>query len=55
MAESSDADNQRQSKTDGASEAEVVARRAAIREAAGPFSGLYPAGYLADLREDWPE
>lgn len=30
-------------------------RRAAIRATAGTFSDLYPPGYLADLREDWPE
>lgn len=31
------------------------ARREAIRATAGSFSALYPPGYLAELREDWPE
>ena len=28
-------------------------RRAAIRETAGMFSGLYPPGYLDELRDEW--
>ncbi len=31
------------------------ARRAAIARTSGMFSGMYPAGYLEDLRQDWPE
>ena len=26
-----------------------------VRDRAGNFPGLYPAGQLDDLREDWPE
>lgn len=28
--------------------------RGIVRERAGRYPGLYPAGYLDDLREDWP-
>ena len=30
-------------------------RRAAVEEFAGAFGELYPAGYLDDVRQDWPE
>jgi predicted translin family RNA/ssDNA-binding protein len=29
-------------------------RRAAIEQAAGALTGLYPPGYLEELRGDWP-
>lgn len=29
--------------------------RRSVRDRAGRFPGLYPAGHLDDLREDWPE
>jgi antitoxin component of MazEF toxin-antitoxin module len=28
-------------------------RRAAIKETAGMFNGLYPPGYLDQLRDEW--
>lgn len=31
------------------------ARRAAAEATAGQFSDVFQPGYLADLREDWPE
>jgi hypothetical protein len=34
---------------------EQVRHRIIVRELAGRFSGLYPDGYLADLREEWRE
>ncbi len=37
------------------SEEEVARRRAALDELAGSFSGLYPPGYLDDLRKEWPD
>ena len=30
-------------------------RRRAIQAASGILTGVYPAGYLKKLREDWPE
>lgn len=33
----------------------VAARRAGIAAAAGSFTGVYPPGYLDDLRREWPE
>ncbi|MFT4135871.1 hypothetical protein [Microbacterium sp.] len=35
--------------------AEAARRSAAIDAVAGSFRGLYPAGYLEELREDWAE
>jgi hypothetical protein len=35
-------------------ETEAARRRAAIDTVAGSFAGLYPAGYLDDLRGEWP-
>ena len=37
-----------------ANEAEVTRRRAAIDAVAGSFPGLYPPGYLDELRAEWP-
>lgn len=36
-------------------EARVAARLAAIEATAGALTGSYEPGYLAKLREDWPE
>ena len=30
-------------------------RSAAVQQTAGVLTGTYSAGYLADLRQDWPE
>lgn len=38
-----------------AAEERRAARLRAIEEAAGKYTGMYPDGYLAELREDWPE
>lgn len=38
-----------------AHEAEVERRRAAIERHAGAFTGMYPTGYLEELRKDWPD
>ena len=32
----------------------AVGRRAAIERTSGALTGTYPAGYLEDLRGDWP-
>jgi hypothetical protein len=34
---------------------EVERRRAALRDTSGVLTGVYPPGYLNDLRNDWPE
>lgn len=38
-----------------ANEAEAASLRAAVRANAGSLSGMYPAGYLDELRSEWPE
>lgn len=30
-------------------------RREAVRRTSGALTGAYPEGYLAELRDDWPE
>jgi hypothetical protein len=37
------------------SDTAVEERRAAILRTSGALTGSYPAGYLAELRDDWPE
>ena len=34
---------------------EVAERQAALRSTSGTLTGVYPDGYLGDLRGDWPE
>lgn len=36
-------------------ESDVERRRAAIRRVAGSLTGVYPPGYLEELRKDWPD
>lgn len=36
-------------------ERRVAERRRAIEETSGALAGVYPTGYLEDLRQDWPE
>lgn len=36
-------------------EDEVERHRAAIRATSGALTGVYPPGYLEELRKDWPE
>lgn len=36
-------------------ESDVLERREAIERTSGALTGSYPAGYLEDLRHDWPE
>lgn len=33
----------------------VSARRAAIAKTSGALTGIYPEGYLEQLRDDWPK
>lgn len=33
----------------------LEARSRILDELAGTFAGVYPVGYLDDLRQDWPE
>jgi hypothetical protein len=38
----------------GRREENIAGQRRRLEEAAGALTGVYPEGYLADLREDWP-
>jgi hypothetical protein len=33
----------------------IEAERAAIRKSSGAFTECYPAGYLQELHQEWPE
>ncbi len=35
-------------------EQRIVERRRAVQETSGALAGVYPPGYLDDLRRDWP-
>lgn len=35
-------------------QARAARRRDAIRRTSGALTGCYPAGYLAELRDEWP-
>lgn len=35
-------------------DAEIARRRAALDAVAGSFAGMYPPGYLDELRAEWP-
>lgn len=39
----------------GRQEAEIRERSEAVEHTSGALTGVYGAGYLAGLREDWPE
>ncbi|MGI8440848.1 MAG: hypothetical protein ACR2NV_11800, partial [Thermoleophilaceae bacterium] len=36
-------------------EGEAATRRAAVERTSGALTGVYPTGYLAELRAEWPE
>jgi len=36
-------------------ESDVARRLRAVAETSGSLTGCYPAGYLEELRQDWPE
>jgi len=40
---------------DELNDAEVARRRAALEQIAGSFAGVFPAGYLEELRSEWPD
>lgn len=40
---------------EGDEQARIEERRRAVADTAGMFTGLYPPGYLEELRKDWPE